>query len=800
MRTPMPLILLSSVAYLSVSPIQVSVAQQADQEAASAASGLEEIVVTARRREERVQTVPVAITAFSQQSLEEHHITQVQDLARSVPSLGTSRTGSDANGPSASQLNLRGLAGTVVYFAGVPLGNGDTNTQQVTHALGPGYYFDLDHVEIDKGPQGTLFGRNSIGGLISIEPKRPTNNFEGYAQVGLGNYTDRAFEGAINIPVIADKLLVRIAGQSDTRDGYTKVATGGPNLDDVNYQAWRAGITSRPTDDFENYFLFDGYWQRSHGSSTILEAFDPNHVITTVNTPGGALPVTLTGSGPVPGFALPRFSLFPTLPSVFAQQQALGVRDEIGRSPRGIGKDYYYAFTDIARWDLADDFTLQNIAGARVTKQTGTDSDTGTALPILTIGNPANPVGWLYNGVQYSDEVQLQGKSLADKLTWVLGGYLDINEPLGQLTATSAAAGALAFGHARNFTRSQAVFAHGIYDLSDYVDGLRFTAGYRYTWDYVSVGVINTKNVDFIQRNALGVPTNCSNFIVDRNCYSAANAHYSAPGWNVSLDEQLTKDTLIYVRSGNAYRPGGLNFNVTPAFIEFKPEHVTDVELGVKSDWSLLNVKARTNFDIFHTDYKSIQVASTVVIPDPNGGVPRVQSVVQNQGAATIQGAEFDSTFEVLEGLEISPQFSYVYARYGQYPANTGAVPNPPFLYFPKTKYAIETSYRLPLDASIGDVKVAVFYTFSGQQYDSVVATEKFPIIPSHDQLDLRVDWTNVFEQPIDASFYMTNATDNTYITGGYFLNPQLGFDAATYSAPRMFGFTVKYRFGHAGS
>jgi iron complex outermembrane receptor protein len=796
--------LLAGVSLLALIDIHGATAQQADQPVASASDGIEEVVVTARRREERVQTVPVAITAFSQQDLVEHHIERVQDLTRAVPSLGTSQTQSDANAPYASQLNLRGLAGTVIYFAGVPLGSGDGNNQGLTHASGPGYYYDLDHVEIDKGPQGTLFGKNSIGGLISLEPKRPTNNFEGYAEVTLGDYNDREFEGAVNVPIISDKLMVRIAGQADTRDGYTKVQGSDKNLDDVNYQAWRVGVTVRPTDDFENYLLYDGYWQHSNGSSTILYSVDPNHVLSTINEGGGhLLPVTLTGSGPVPGGAalgyLPtRYSLYPTLTSLLAQQQALGVRTEIGRVPPGLGKDYFYGFTDIATWDLSDAFTIKNIAAARVTKSLGTSDDSGTALPILTVGDPVNPHGWEENSVQYSEELQLQGKSLNDRLSWVAGGYLDFDHPLGANLVESEAAGALTQAQSHNSSRSQAAFIHGIYDLGDYVEGLRFTAGYRYTWDFVSVATQNTKVTDTVTRNAAGAPTNCTNLVVDNNCVSAANAHYSAPGWNVSLDEQLTEHTLLYVRSGNAYRPGGLNFLVPPPFQEYKPEHVTDVELGIKSDWELLGVKARTNFDAFHTDYKSIQVSQLVLVPTAGGGTPRVNTITTNAASAELEGVEFDATFVPIEGLEISPQFSYVYSHYGQYPATAGLAANPPFLYFPKTKYAVTGTYHLPVDAALGDISLTGIYSFYGQQYDSNLTAEPYNIIPSHDQFDIRVDWANIMGSTFDAAFFMTNVTNNTYVTGAYPIYAQFGFEALTYNAPRMFGITMKYRFGGA--
>src|SRR3569623_1667246 len=173
-----------------------------DQQRAESGSGLEEIIVTARRREERMQSVPVAITAFSQTDIEQKHIVQLSDLMKNVPSLSGGQHDSDANGFYGELIRLRGLPGSEVYFADVPLGDVDYNpTTGSTHGLSVGFYFDLDHLEIDKGPQGTLFGKNSVGGLISIEPKRPTNDYEGYLKVTLGKYNDKEAEGAVNIPL-----------------------------------------------------------------------------------------------------------------------------------------------------------------------------------------------------------------------------------------------------------------------------------------------------------------------------------------------------------------------------------------------------------------------------------------------------------------------------------------------------------------------------------------------------------------------------------------------------------------------
>ncbi len=812
--------LCATAAIVGLTGARTTMAQSDQQTASTAGNGMEEIVVTARRKEERVQSVPIAITAFSQADIEKNHIQDVQDLARNVPSLAVSNSQSDANAPYSSQTRLRGLPGTVIYFADVPLGAADYATGTgLTHGLAAGFYYDLDNLEVLKGPQGTLFGKNSIGGLISIEPKKPTNEFEGYAQVKFGNYSDREFEGAVNIPIIADKLLVRIAGQSQQRDGYTKDFYTGQDYDNRDYYSWRVGVTFRPTDDIENYLVYDGYYQDSSGSSTIARYVNSKFTLGAVPLPGiGTVPLTLgnglalsaltTPATQIPTYLAllatktaggnPSLSFFPNIQQVVAQQQALGVRTELGHSVQGIGKDYFYGFTDTATWDVTDSLTVKNIAAARVFKQLSTTDDFGAGnLPVLNIGVPGNQRQWGDNSIQYTEELQLQGKALGDKLAWVVGGYLEYDGPIGDTLLGSTAVANPAFYHFTNTARSQAVFAHGIYDLSDYVEGLRFTAGYRYTWDHVTAEERGTNAVDGVTRNPDGTPNNCSPVIgFDNNCHVSAGGNFSSYGWNVGLDEQLTPSTLIYVRSGNAYRPGGFNLNVSASAEKFQPEHVTDVEIGTKVDWDFYGVHARTNADLYHTDYKAIQVQELVSVVDPQGNT-HVNSAYQNAATATLEGGEIEASFVPVEGLEIEPHASYINAHYNKYPLGFGTLnADPAFQYLPKWQYAVTATYHLPLDESLGDISVSGTYSWYGHQYLSVNAGEIYPIMPSYENIDIQIDWKNFLSYPVDLGFFMTNVQDNVHVVGGFPIYAQLGFTSLVYNAPRMFGFSAKYRFG----
>ena len=797
---------------IAVGPVHPARAQEADAQDVSAPTALEEITVTARRRDERAQTIPIAITAFSQADLDQRHVVQFRDLAKFVPSLSTTSNGSDPNSIYSGQVRIRGLPGGEVYFAQVPVGSTDRSLLTgLNHSLSPGYYFDLESLEVAKGAQGTLFGRPSVGGLIAMEPHRPTNRFEGYAATEFGDYGDKRNEFAVNIPVIDDKLLVRVSGLMQQRDGYNLDLQNGEYLDNQNYYAWRVAVTLKPSDDFENYFLYDGYWQDSNGSAEVLLAANPDKIIGRLTDKLKALPpnvtkdcaftITLGGPavGPIDG--LPgacgayRIGAEPGIAAALARQQALGPRTVAGRYTSGIGKDYFYGFTDIARWDISDTLLVKNIAAARVTKQLGSVDFTNTGLGVLAYGFPGNNRGWTDNSAQYSEELHLEGKALGGKLDWLLGGFLLFNHPIGYNTEVFNTLEFATYNHTHLSERSQAVFMHGIYDLSDYVDGLRFAAGYRYSWDYVLVSGTSTRFTDAVTHDANGF-ANCFLVLSDRNCFRSVPSYFNAPSWNLSLDDQLTSKTLVYVRAGNTYHPGGANPQLLPPEDRYGSEHITDVELGVKTDWSLGDINARTNADIFHADYRSIQVTQPVSVPSiVPGRLPTIQPVYFNAAAAELEGAEIEQTFNLPYGFDLSGQGSYFNAHYSQYPQQLGGG-NPQFQFVPRFAFSVNATYHLPIDESWGKITAGLTWSWTGHQSISPLPNEPINGIPHYDNLDLRADWTDMFGQPVDSAFFMTNATDNLYLVGVNPVMTVLGITAGSYNAPRMFGFSLKYRFG----
>jgi iron complex outermembrane receptor protein len=764
----------ATLALTGGSPVPI-IAAQAQAQASGESTGLEEIVVTARRREEKLQSVPIAITAFTAADLTDKNISSAQDLTVFVPSLIMNH-----NAGFGSGFSLRGQTASlgagpavVAYFAEVPLVNGQTGIGTFQGGTGPGQFYDLENVQVLNGPQGTLFGRNTTGGAVLFTPQKPTNDFEGYGQATVGSYNWHEFEGAVNVPIVDDKVLLRLAGDVSIRDGYTKdVGTffPGKDYDNRNYWAFRGSLVLRPSDDFENYTIFSSLYRDEHGPGVILAGINPTGAL--VNTVGLA-----------------------AASAYLAQQQARGPR-ETELNDAQLDKEWDYGVIDIARWDVTDTMSIKNIAAYQVDKNSAfiTDDD-GTPFSIQDV-LPRAGEPWSAASEQYSEELQFTGKSLNDALQWTVGGYLEYSAPttfpefdVAELTEVAPAyfLPILVKVQEGSTQRSQAVYGQASYDmsgLSDILEGLKFTGGYRYTWDYRS------------DDSSIYIPT-FGNICAEKagaypNCLLSSSGYFHAPTWTAGMEYQMTPETLLYVKGSRGYKSGGFNLS-TPkqsAFNEFKPEFVTDIELGAKSDWEFMGVKARTDLDLFHDDYSNIQRSVTEII---NG---LSSPVTANAASATIQGAEFQGTIIPVAGTEISASYSFIAAKYNSFiDPLLGDMSGLEFPFAPKNKVSVTARQDLPIPAEWGSLDVSATYSVQSHvRGDNTYSPTG--IIQGYGLLNLRADWKSVYGLPLDVAMFVTNATDKVYVTKNFALYNVFGVEALEYGEPRMIGAQIRYHFG----
>lgn len=750
-------------------------------------SGIADIVVTANRREETMQKVPTAITAFTGETLRREGVTSNQDLAGKVPSLVVGQ----ASGQRDTQtFTIRGQGstfgggpGVAVYFAEVPLPQrSDTVGQIGTGTL----FYDLENIQVLKGPQGTLFGRNTTGGAVLVEPAKPKNQFDGYVQAQLGNYHDREFEGMLNIPVVEDKLLLRVAGRYAKRDGYTREITTNRDLDNRNYWTLRAGLTWRPTETIENYLLVTNVKVDQNGTGSVFAGFN-----SALNPATGAFQGSTA-----------RVYGIPLLTQLLADQQARGPRrTQLNVAP--LEEQRMFMATDHLTIELSDMFKIRNIASyARYKTRAAFDQD-GSILGIDgTDPGDANST----DARQWTEELQLQGKLLDGYLNVVTGVYHENAKSVGPEIRQGVSNGTfvqIATGERRKSTGVYAQAALDLGALTPSLEGLRLTGGYRYSWD------------DKRSFQSFATPTVCINPAATfPGCELSSQSKSSAPNWLLSVDYQITPRTMVYAKASRGYKSGGFNFNGTnPEKLTFEPEYATTYEAGAKTDFHLGTMPVRLNAAYYYSDYKDIQKsgATTAILAD---GTISGGSAIINAGAAHIQGVEVEAAINPFPNFSLSGGYSYTDAKYdkfeftylsaGQIVADdrTGV----PFSFVPKNQYSISARYDLKLD-DVQTISPSLTFSHIDRYYTQITRAEQEPFgyLPKSNLLNLRVDWTNVGGRPVDMAFFMTNVANKTFpvqLQSNYGKNGANyggGFVRYIYSEPRMWGFQLRYRFGASG-
>jgi iron complex outermembrane receptor protein len=786
---------------------QVVQSQSVDTQAAasrSSAVGVGDIIVTANRREEHQQDVPISITAFSSERLQQQGITKAQDLAASVPSLVVGANGQASRDTQTFTLRGQGATfqaspGVVVYMAEVPLPAPITLSQQG----GPGNYVDLESLQILAGPQGTLFGRNTTGGAVLLVPHKPTNELSGSVSAQYGNYNDNEFEGMLNVPVVDDKLLVRVSGAYHDRDGYTRDVTYNRNLDNVHWYTGRIGITFRPSSNFENYLMAYGTYSDNNGTALINKGFN----IPLLNSYG------LCG---VPGQVPCSY-----YSGLTAQANALGPRAEApgvlqGQTTRTWG------VVNTSRVNLTDELLVRNIISYQAFKSNYYYDGDGTTVQQYDSSLPSNSLP-RDDLKEFTEELQLQGTMLDNHLTFTVGGFYYNQSPAGEMGVNSIVFCPAAYtgfcpqtvSSVAVANKSKAIYAQGTLDfgaLSPSLEGLRLTAGYRYTWDTIN-GTAYSYNVSRTVPGAFTCVYNGATVLTDpaTGCTFSAKLHSKAPTWTAGLDYKLVPHVLLYAKVARGYKAGGFNsYAVRTTTETFNPEYVTDYEGGIKSDFHLGNIPTRFNANYYFLNYSNIQKATGDYNPLTNASGAAV-----NPAKAHVQGIEVEAAIRPIPQVEIGGNFSYTNFKYTQYlvPANglpdcTGATPAPgtlsnikclPGQYVAPYIFSIHMAVNKELPGTMGALSFFVNYAHtSSQNTEAVVlpALQPGSILAGYGLLNASLDWKNISGTGIDAGVFVTNATDKLYRISNSDVNQSLGIWATMYGEPRMYGMRLRFHFG----
>ena len=845
----------SSMAISTTAMADSAAAPAADAAAEAPAATTADIVVTARRYSEKLQDVPVAVSVLAPATLEAKGTFNPINLVQSAPGLAVTASISDRNNLTYTIRGQGYAYGTVfpavvTYFNEIPIAQ-----------LTQGQFFDMANVQVLKGPQGVNFGRVTDGGNVLLSPQLPKNDFGGYLAVKVGSYGLRTVNGAINIPLITDKVLFRGSFETARRDGFTTNLYNGQKLDDVAYESYRGALTLRPVSGFENTTIVSYQKTHDNGTGVIFEAVNPAALGANYGGVGflfgagygfdsnGDLQPAGPGVTPFGAANLLNPAIPGSITAQLAAQQARGPRKVYLTDPNfDRRKNLYIVNTTTA--DLTDDIQLRNVFGY-VHEQDDQASQFSPVNGRLNIQCHSTCGGVQFNNrKQFSDELRLSGKAFDGKLKWVLGGYADEQSPAGQYENAVAAVGIIERTLV-NFITTKSRAAYGSLDFA-VNDHLSFNGGLRYTHD-----TIHSEQADYQRLRPLpgaqqalvatltgpiggflngGVPFDpqtaaflaaasyapvphgkCETYGAGSLLYGGVakpcqiiDAAYNATTWTAGATYKTGSGQMVYAKVSKGYRPGGVNSTAGGLDPQYNPETDVSIEIGAKAVFDLSGVPVRANVAAFTDRYKGIQKNLVALINNTTIGF------IRNVDDARVKGVEFDGSIGPVSGLTLGGTAAYTSAKFDVNTSNPFAsktdgcdhdavTTNGKFCVYnrfnstPEFQWTLKLDYALPLPESVGKVSVGgLLYHQSSTGTNDTSMLNPLAVEKGYTTLDLTANWNNALGGPVDVGFFMTNVTNKLYRIGSNDLTQRssLGSLGSIYAAPRMWGFSLKYRFG----
>ena len=714
-------------------------------------SQLEQVVVTAQKRKEKLQNVPVSVTAFSAKQLQNANVRDVSDLSASVPNFSIS---AGASGPGAAEIQLRGLSfqdieksfeppiGLVidgVYLA--------TSTGQVAQA------FDFTSVEVLAGPQGTLFGKNTTGGVINITRSKPDPGADGiHGQFDLtgGNFGEHDGEFAVTAPLIKDVLALKVAAFSQNNDGAFSDPTVGHNIGARDYQSYSVGLDFRPDPDSDIYAIFDRTLDHSQLPPSIF-----------AGTPD-ALPL------PVGGFIDGRDTpcLNPFLPGACPNAS--------GRAPSNVATSnsiptaaYNLYAATINAYHNFDTFKLVSVTGYRSENE---DSFNDYDSTQYTLYNTRRPQYYR----QLSQELRYES-NFTGPFNIVAGAYffdsfyhltqtsqLDLAAvapvPPGQVTLFP---GSYAAQHSMN----EALFFQGTYDITS---RWRLIFGARQSWDqkHIDLQLYNDPNNN--QLGQIQCPANTPGQGLTQ-CQSVGKTQaFSQFTPKVGVQYRISPNAMAYFTYSKGYNSGGFNGRAGNVAVvgPYAPEQVHAFELGAKTTW--FDNRLRLNGDLFWNIFNNAQ--EEIIQQLPNG---LTSTTVANAAGAVFRGFEIEAAGKPTPDWTLSTNFGYLNAYYSTFEA--ALLPGPPtdnsnlkVRRTPPVTIGANSDYIVPLPR--GDLGFNVNLRFVAQQQFDLLNDPR-----GYQGPVTKLDLATRYEFPLGGLDWtltgfvknVTNATpNNTFVTG----------------------------------
>ncbi len=767
--------------------------------------GIAEIVVTARKTSENIQSVPVAVTALDAEDLASKQVLEVTDLARTAPSLTVSTGGT---GPaSIIYLAIRGQAqnspnslsdsSVGIYMDGVYV------ARPIVGNLG---FLDMASAEVLRGPQGTLFGRNTTGGALNLTSNRPTNEYEGMLKVGFGNYNYKTIEGMVNAP-LSDAVGLRVAARYGTRDGYFRNTQIGYPQGSIDKDfVLRGTLVIAPVEsNLKLTVIGDFVRYADDGNATAVAAINP-----------GIL--TLSSYGAFINSEFARFVTPAQLPAFTAANSKW--TDTFSRPRTGDAQidtlqnnNEVDAIAGTIEWDLGG----VNIKSITAYRKSFTDDSLDlhgfpTSVNPFTpfLPNATSAFISTYNNEQFSEELQLSGSLGA--LDWQTGVYY-FKESGDEQSRAFILGGVQSARTLSDYSsRSVGAFAQLNYNVTD---ALRVTGGFRYTWDKRTIDRHSTDN--WRKPDSLEVCTvgpNAGLTAAAAPCTDPRSANFKYPAWTLGADYRVSEQLFLYAKTSGASMSGGFNSRFVPAPFtqQFEPEKVRDAEVGFKGDF--LDRRLRTNMAFFYAKQSNVQRIVNALV-----GTTLTQFVT-NTGKVNAKGFEFEGTALPWDGMELTGSLSYLDAKYvrGSRTENQGTALVPvlvdrsgePVTQAPKWTWNVGATQTF--ETSFGEVSVHADYAYianramdaatartiaqGGTQanIDAIAIGNAASVIKGYGLLNGRIA-INLESPDIELAFWGRNLTNQAWFTNVFNNYTGLGATVQFQGAPRTYGATATIRF-----
>jgi iron complex outermembrane receptor protein len=756
-----------------------------------------EVVVTAQFRAQKLQDTPIAITAINSQMLEARNQTNVTEIARQAPNVQITPAG-QLFGPAA-QVFIRGIGQSDTSYALEPGVGMYVDDVYYSTLLSTAFELvDLDRIEILRGPQGTLAGKNSIGGAVKLYSKKPDGEGGGYLEAGYGTRNHVRLRGAIDFPMVPDKLFFRVSGLAERQTGYMKRLDYGclfPGSGVPVYQtssncllgheggqdvlAARAQLRWLPTEAIEVNLSADVTEDNSGpAASALLYGNRSDTFLNGVHYDSKFVPsnpyVTYSTYADPGGIYHTPFGTLVTQP---------------GYSVAPIGTVHDWGFSGVVDWKLSDSLSLKSITGYRRYRIEYTQDADESPFDFQTVDN-------LQQHRQVSEELRLNGSSFGKALEWTVGGFY--------FDARSIVGGRVQFPGQFDIllndpvvTKNKSGFAQAIWHITD---SLNLTGGIRYTDE--------SKDYTFsrIDPNT-GAPPPSLAPIHGRT----ATSRDSRWDYSVSVDYRFSPALMAYARWATGFRSGGINPRPFAAnqVVPFGAESLNSYEAGFKSD--LLDRRLRFNATGFLSKYNNMVLStfqpyfnpnlpvcndpsSTTCIYNPTQGTfPGVVPV--NGGKATLYGAEFEAEAHPAAGLTIDGTLSYIHFQLDEIPpaaATGGYTLNSKLPFTPTWKASLGVQYEIPLAVG-GSLTPRLDVTYQSKVIDGSNPTTWNTIDP-YALLNARLTWRQS-NGDWEASLAVTNLADKLYYYNKTDLTALGGTAIGTPAPPREWLVSVMRRF-----